>query len=126
MLVDCWAWVEFFEGSEKGAKIMELMRNETNLYVSSLTLAEVANWCVKNSKTPVDVYLSAIKTNAAVFDVGERTAEIAGKNLSTMRKRSPGIGMVDAILYSQAALMRLPLLTGDPHFKHLENVVFVD
>ena len=123
MLIDSWVWVELFEGSQKGAKARELMRGE-KLYASALTLAEIAFWCMRSDRNPKQ-YLDAIKSNAVILSVDEITAETAGRVLANLRKKAPGMGMVDAILYVQAIASGVPLLTGDEHFKNLDGVQFI-
>ena len=124
MLIDSWAWVEMFKESSKGIRIRKLIENFP-LSVSALTLAEIADWCVRNSKDPAS-YLNAIKENASILIVDPETAEKAGRSLNSLRKLSSGIGMVDAILYSQAVAVQMPFLTGDPHFKEFDNVLFIE
>ncbi|MBI5224852.1 PIN domain-containing protein [Candidatus Micrarchaeota archaeon] len=121
--IDSWAWIEMFRGTEKGAKVREIIKNEKNL-VSSLTLAEISFWSLKSGFDP-EQYLQVVKENSTVIDVDQKTAEIAGKSLISLRKKSPGIGMIDAIIYSQSLLSHLDLLTGDSDFKNLSGVEFI-
>ncbi len=123
MLLDSWAWVEILTDSPKGRAIRRLM-SRTQAYASSLSLAEIAFWCKRSGKDP-DQYLGAMKDAAAVIDVYPGICEIAGKSLQALRQASPGIGMIDAIIYSQALASGLTLVTGDKHFRGLPNVEFV-
>jgi predicted nucleic acid-binding protein len=123
MLVDSWAWIEVFEDSDTGRKAADMMEGK-GLHVSILTLAELANWCVKGGKSP-SPYLHAIRKNCAILPLNEEEAELAGSSLKGLRQKAPGIGIVDALIYTQAVSKGMQVLTGDPHFKSLPEVVFL-
>ncbi len=124
MLLDTWAWVELFSGSPKGRALRRRL-DGLSLFVSVLSLAELAAWCTRNGRESAG-YLKAVKRAASVVHLDEETAEDAGNALPELRKRAPGIGMIDALLYAQAVGFGIPFLTGDPHFKRLEGVHFVN
>ena len=93
-------------------------------YASSLSLAEIAFWCSRNG-LDADKYLDAMRRTAVILDVSTSACESAGKSLQGLRETSAGMGLVDAIIYTQALASGLPLVTGDRHFKGLPNVEFV-
>lgn len=124
VLVDSWAWIEAFSQTPKSAAAREELE-KGNLLTSTLALAEVAWWCSRNGKDPKP-YLNAIKENATILGVEPEVAEMAGNQLLRLRKAAPGIGMVDAIIYLTARAENLPFLTGDPHFRNLPGVEFIE
>jgi len=79
----------------------------------------------KNNKN-IEQHLSAIRARATVLLLEEKTCEAAGAALIKLRETSPGMGMVDAIIYAQAVAADLLLVSGDPHFKLLQGVEFID
>lgn len=42
IVVDTYAWIEFFVGNEKGEKVKNLMTKSTDVYVPDIVLAEIA------------------------------------------------------------------------------------
>ena len=123
MLLDTWAWVEMFERSPAGARIRGRLKG-AGVYASVLSLAEIAFWCERNGKRP-KAYTGAVKKAAAILDATPQACETAGRNLLKMRKLSPGIGMIDAIIYAQAVTNGIELVTGDAHLKPLPGVAFI-
>jgi predicted nucleic acid-binding protein len=123
MLLDTWAWAEMFESSRIGLQL----RNElptSGIYASALTLAEIIAWCERNGKNP-EICLQAIKKMASILDATALDCENAGTNFKTLRKSAPGMGMIDAIIYTQATANGLELVTGDAHFKPFPGVKFI-
>ncbi len=123
MLLDTWAWIEYFKGSEKGRTVRQIIE-KTAPRTSVLSIAEIANWCARNDLDP-SPYISAIKASSGVIGVKEEVAKNAGTYLCQMRKQAPGMGMVDSLIYTEAISSGTKLLTGDPHFKNLEGVEFI-
>jgi predicted nucleic acid-binding protein len=42
-----------------------------------------------------------------------------------MRREIDGWGLADSIVYATAAVKKAEVVTGDEHFKKLENVLFI-
>ena len=93
--------------------------------MSVLSLAEVSDWCTRNGADPLK-HLVQMKRIASVLTVNEEIAEKAGSSLKLLRSKAAGIGMIDAIIYSQAATAGMKVLTGDPHFENLQGVEFIE
>ncbi|HII53830.1 hypothetical protein AUJ13_03860 [Candidatus Micrarchaeota archaeon CG1_02_49_24] len=91
-----------------------------------MSLAELACWLERNHATAPEAYINTVKESSTILDITEEIATGAGKNLCELRKTAPDFGMIDAIIYTQAASSGIQLLTGDPHFKKLANVEFVE
>lgn len=124
MWIDSWAWIEFFTGSQKGQRVQEILHNTTPK-TSVLSVAEVGNWCMKNNKHP-EFYLSAIRKASEIMLVDVEDAQRAGITLKKIRTLAPGMGMVDAVIYAQAVHADVRLVSGDPHFRNLPNVEFIE
>ncbi len=124
MILDSWAWVEYFLGSPSGKKVRQFILGK-DLCCSVLSIAEVADWCVRNGLDSRK-YLETITALATVLVFDSEMAEKAGNSLAGLKRNSPGIGMVDAIIYAQALSAGLLLVTGDRHFEGLPGVHFVD
>lgn len=123
MLLDTWAFTEIFYGSEAGEKIRKSLP-ATGVYASVLTLAEIAFWCEREGRDAKE-HVDAIRITAAILDVTPENCQEAGKNLVNMRKISPGMGMIDAIIFTQAKANNLEIVTGDSHFKPFPGVRFI-
>ncbi len=124
MFLDTWSWVEFFRGTEKGAIVRDMIDGK-KLCTSILTLAEIANWCARNGLDRIG-YIKEITETATIINLDEHRATEAGSRLVEWRKIANEMGLIDALIYTQAVCAGMPLLTGDPHFKKLANVEFVE
>ena len=49
--MDSYAWIEFFEGSEKGRKVLELLSSADEVITLDLTLAEIARKYLREGQT---------------------------------------------------------------------------
>ncbi len=124
MLVDSWAWIEAFDETPKSAFVRDAL-GKSRLYTSALSLAEVACWCVRNGHDP-QPYLTAIKSNAVVLEPDAKTCEEGVTQLPLLRRSYPRFGIVDSIIYATARIAGILLFTGDPHFRHLPGVKFIE
>ncbi len=123
MFVDSWTWIEFFTVYKNKDRILKEFEGR-QLFTSPLNLAEISFWFSRNNLDPKP-YLEVIKQNAIILQVNPEIAEKAGAMLPILRRKASGMGMIDAIIYCQAAVNQLEFLTGDPHFINLPNVKFI-
>lgn len=120
MLIDSYAWIEFFQGSEKGEKV-ECILKFTECFTSIVSIAEIIEWCFKNNRDYQD-RINRIKTLSKIINLNEEIVELAGKFNFLNKKKIKGRGMLDSLIYSTALIYNLKVLTGDRHFKELDNV----
>jgi len=45
---------------------------------------------------------------------------------SEMRKTTKGFGMMDALIVAQQKRMSCKVVSGDSHFEHLKDVIFIE
>ena len=124
MLFDTYAWIELFTGSDEGRKVEELIKSEAKIYTSILSLAEIAVWCLRNQRN-VEERLDIVKKYSEILDLNEKIAETGGRINFETRKTVKDFGMMDALIYSSARIYGLKLVTGDEHFKNLEDVMML-
>ena len=127
VLVDSWAWIEYFKGSEAGEKVKELLENsQEKVVVSVIIIAEVYNSFLRdysppNNKRYAEASRKAMKERSYVYDVDE---EIAVDSAKVKHEKKWGLG--DSIIYATAKREGALVLTGDPHFKGLNEVIFLE
>ena len=76
MLIDTYAWIEFFRGTDSGMEAREVLRAE-RCFTSVVSIAEIAEWCLKNNLR-VQEYVRAITKGSVILGLDEQTASIAG------------------------------------------------
>mgnify|MGYP001063585790 CR=1 FL=1 len=122
MLLDTYAWIEFFRGTDKGKKVREVLRAE-RCYTSIVSIAELVEWCLKNNLgARIGEYARGMARGSVVLGLDEQIAMIAGEINHERKKKMKGWGMVDSLILATAISYNLNILTGDSHFKDLSNV----
>ncbi len=77
MLYDTHAWIEFFDGTEKGRIVKEMMQAESPA-IAMASVSELTSWALKKGLDPSTI-IDKIEKNAVVLSFGQNTAVLAGK-----------------------------------------------
>lgn len=122
VLIDSWAWIEYFKGSGAGKKASRIIEDEEEAVVSTINMAEVYRWVLKfYDEDKAREKVSAMKQRCFVIDV---TEEIAIKSAKIRHETKLGLG--DAIVLATANQENAKVVTGDPDFKGMEDVVYLE
>lgn len=127
VLIDSWAWIEYFKGSTAGEKVKELLENsQDKVIVSAINIAEVYNSFLRDYSPPdnkryAEASRKAMKQRSYVYEVDE---DIAVDSAKIKNEKKWGLG--DSIIYATAKREGAKVLTGDPHFKGLKDVIFLE
>ena len=119
-LLDTWAWIEYFKGSEDGFKIKKLIEKK-EVYTSAISLAEISKWFYQN-KCNVGLGVKQIKQNSIIINLEEDILIESGKKYVELRKIKKDIGLIDVIIYTTAISYGLALITKDPDLLELPSV----
>ena len=120
--VDAFAWVEYLEGSRLGEKVKKIVE-ENRCFTSAVSLAEVVSKAQRTNRDP-QIAFEAILVNSRILPVNEEAAFRAGMLHARMREKEKSFGLADAFLLAQRT-RKQRILTGDPHFRNVENVEFL-
>ncbi|MFH1256199.1 MAG: PIN domain-containing protein [Candidatus Diapherotrites archaeon] len=115
MLLDTYAWVEFFKGTGKGEKVKELLRKNA-CFSSAISLAELSEW-IEREGIERDKVIPVVKKLSSIIEVDQQTFELAGIIKVKKRETAKGFGLIDAIILATARQYNLKLVTGDKHFQ---------
>jgi predicted nucleic acid-binding protein len=132
IVIDAYAWIELFVGSEKGLKVKAILESADEVYTPGTVLAEIARKYLRegaDDKT-VDARLEVIASasNIAHVDVGIALgAARCYIELLTCAKKSKlsTPSLFDAIVLATGRLLRSKIVTGDKHFKNFSETVWV-
>lgn len=122
MLLDTYAWIELFNGTEKGLKVKKIIEEKT-CFTSSICLAELSEWIEKENLNRNEL-LTVIRKNSTIIEAEQQVMELAGIIKVQQRKTKKGFGLVDAIILATAKVYNLKIVTGDQHFKG-ENAILL-
>ncbi|KAF5430857.1 putative nucleic acid-binding protein, contains PIN domain [Candidatus Methanophagaceae archaeon] len=122
-MIDSWAWIEYFRGSKAGEQIKGVIEDsEEKMVISTINIAEVYRLILRfYSEDFAEEKIEAMKQRAFVCDVIE---EIAVEAAKIKHKKKWGLG--DSLIYATAKKEGARVLTGDPDFKDVEGVIFIE
>jgi len=124
--MDSYAWVEYFRGTLKGKKVKEILESQP-CYTPSIVIAELSNKYSKENYIFWETDLQFIAENSSIIALDKEIANTAGRLKEAVRKEyKTNFGLADAIILSTARQINAKVVTGDPHFRELSNVEFLN
>ena len=124
-IIDSYAWVEYFLGSEKAEKLKKLFLNQNNQFLTlTCCLAEIKGWSLKEKQNFNELF-KVIKANSQIENINEQQWIDSGRERFEQRKTQKDFGLIDAVILVKQKEYRSKVITGDKHFKKLKNVVFL-
>ena len=124
-ILDTYAWIEYFIGSEKGSKVKKLFKNEKNkFYTVICCLAEIKGWTLKNNVESKEI-IYLMKTNSEILQLTEEDWIKAAKEKNEQRKSKDRFGLIDATLLVKQKDIDAKIVTGDKHFAGFKDTIFI-
>lgn len=129
-MIDTYAWVEYLLGSKSGAKAKAFIEGGRGI-TPSVVLSELRRWylkeieAVRRSQREMQEHFTYIDSTTEVVPLDATLASQAGETDFMMKKRIKDWPLADSIIYATANSRAAKLVSGDPHFQSLENVVFL-
>ncbi len=123
-LIDSFAWMEYFMGSERGRKVNKIIGDATaECLVSAINVAEIYSKSIKvDGVSAAEERRLFIQSRCAVIDVSDDLAVEAAKIDVEMKKKTRGWGLVDSIVLATARVAGAKIITWDKHFQGLPEV----
>jgi predicted nucleic acid-binding protein len=132
IVIDAYAWIELFLGSEKGRKIKEIMEDADDIYTPGTVLAEIARKYLREGVDEKSVS-SRLETITAASNIAHIDSELALEaaicflelvtNARRLKLKSPSL--FDAIVLATGRLLKSKIVTGDEHFRSLPETLWV-
>jgi predicted nucleic acid-binding protein len=120
-LIDSWAWIEFFKGSKAGEKVRDFISSSDIVIISAINIAEVYRWFLRSySIAEAEEARRVMKDTSLILPVTEDIAVEAAKI-----RHKGGWGLGDSIIYTTAKQEKSKIVTGDPDFKGIKDVIFL-
>ncbi len=125
-IIDSYAWVEYFMGSQKGEVLKKLFLDEKNRFAAvECCLAEIQGWAL-NNKQDFNTLFKIIRANSTILPLTEHDWINAGKERFEHRKTQKDFGLIDAVILVKQMEFNSFIVTGDKHFKGKKNIVFLE
>ena len=120
VLVDSWAWIEYFKGSTPGLKAGEIIESGRKLLLSTINISEIYFFLLRNKPAEADKLINFVLSSSFVISIDSRIALKAAKI-----KQIQKLGLADAIVIATAEENNATILTGDDDFKNSKNVIYI-
>lgn len=124
MLLDSFAWMEYFMGTKKGEKVKRFVDDDSQLFTSPIVIAEIYSKSLRTDGKAEEKKDFILKRCALVV-LDENIAVEAAKIHAENKVKIPDFGLADAIILASARSRKIEVLTGDPHFKNFEETVML-
>ena len=129
-VMDTYAWVEYLLGSKAGAKARSYIESGKAL-TPSVVLTELRRWFLREIEEgrrierEMKAYFDFVESTAEVVSLDADLALRAGETDFMMKKRIKNWPLADSIVYATAESRAAQVVSGDPHFRDLADVVFI-
>ena len=129
-MIDTYAWVEYLIGSRIGSKAKDYIETGRAL-TPSIVLVELRKWFLREieagrrSEREMQLHFQFIESATEVVLLDTSLALKAGETDFLMKKRVRNWPIADSVIYATARSRAAQVVTGDPHFRGLEEVIFI-
>jgi predicted nucleic acid-binding protein len=130
VVFDSYAWLEYAMGNPRAEDIASYLENdEVEILTPSTVLAEVGDVLRRNAvaKETRNQVITYIKGKSLIVSIDSTIAESAGEInfVNNVEKKIKNWEMLDSMVYAVATERRGRVLTGDPHFKDLKDIIYI-
>ena len=119
VLIDSWAWIEYFKSSEAGKRAKGFIEGGS-IIISAINVAEVFRHMLILSKKDAEDALSFMLKISFVVPVSVKLAKDAA-----LIKHEKKWGLGDSIVLATALQHGAKVVTGDSDFKNEPSVIFL-
>jgi len=121
-ILDTYFWIEYFFGRLNSSVNRTISKSK--IITMECSLGELSSYCTRKGLDYNKCY-RIIRKKSIILPVLREHWVSAGKLKPEMRKDRQGFGLIDAILLAKQQELKCRLVTGDPHFKGLKNIMFL-
>ncbi len=123
-LIDSSAWIEYLEGSLSGEMVNKILKEQNEIYTTSLNIAEVVSK-VKRKRGNSELAYEAIIKNSEITNITPKIAHEAGLLHASMKNKILGFSLADALIIKSAQNIKATILTTDNHFKQFKEAIII-
>ena len=121
ILVDSFGWIEYLAEGRLAEHYEEYLANLAEVITPTIVLYEVYRKLRRERKEEEALLVVAQMMKTEIVPLSEEIALSAAE--ISLKYALP---MADAIVYATATKETCPLVTSDPHFKGLEDVIYLE
>ena len=117
--LDSSAWIEYFAGSESGKIVKEYIDGSDTIYSSTIALFEIKHKYIREGKEWTE-RMDFIIERSVIVDVDTDLSLLAADLRHNLHLHS-----LDALIYATSKTTKSTLITKDPHFKDIQDVLML-
>ena len=121
---DAYAWIEYLDGSKRGEPLRDHINERAETFTSAVTLAEIISKAARTGRD-YELAYTIITGNSTIITADEQISYKAGILHAEIRKTIKDFGLSDAYVLATARSLDAKILTGDPHFKDIEEAIMI-
>jgi len=132
IVMDSYAWIELFLGSEKGKKVVEIVSSADEVITPDLVLAEIGRKYIREGANEKEVKnrLKFIEENSIVacldadisIEGGKAYLELLEKSKKESKNKP---ALTDSILLALARKYSAKIVSGDKIFEGMKEVISI-
>ncbi len=129
-IIDAYAWIEYFKASELGVIAREYIEDGQSA-TPTIVISEISRKLQKEielgNETPDGRLkrLEFIRATSMIVDLDFEIAADAGKLNVDLKEKAKCWGLADSIILCTAKNFNAKVVTGDEHFRLLNEVIFL-
>lgn len=120
ILIDSCGWIEFLSDGDKAEDYANYFVEAESIITPTIVIYEVIKKVLRERGEEAVVMVAAQMNRTKIIDLTEGLSLLAA-DLSIKHN----LPMADAIVYAAAKASECRVVTGDKHFKDLDDVVFI-
>ncbi len=129
-VIDTFAWVEYLVGSRRGSAAKKYIESGSAA-TPTIAMMELTKWFLREMeagrRTMEDMSraFEYVRTTTLIVDLDQDMARKAGETDFLMKKKVKDWPMADSIVYTTSTVAGARVVTGDPHFRSVENTIML-
>ena len=129
-IIDTYAWIEYFKASEMGKAAKKFIETDYSI-TPTIVVSEISRKLRKDIELGNESQegrlkrLEFIRATSRIVDLDFEIASEAGGISEELKDEAKGWGLADSIVLCTARSLKGTVVTGDEHFRHLDNVIFL-
>ncbi|MEM2995296.1 MAG: type II toxin-antitoxin system VapC family toxin [Candidatus Bathyarchaeia archaeon] len=129
-VVDAYAWIEYFRGSKSGEVAKKYIESGGSA-TPTIVVSEISRKLLREIELGNETHegrlkrLEFIRAASQIVDLDFEIAAEAGEIDLDMKKKVKDWGLADSIILCTARTAKGKVVTGDEHFRGLEETIFI-
>jgi predicted nucleic acid-binding protein len=129
-VIDAYAWIEYFRASKAGEVAKKYIESKESA-TPTIVVSEISRKLLREIELGNETKegrlkrLEFIRATSRIVDLDFEIAAEAGKIDVDMKKKVKGWGLADSIILCTARNAKGNVVTGDEHFRGLEETIFI-